>query len=546
MTEQLLQYFFEKSPVAFAYHKVLMDDSDFPYDYEFIDVNSAYEDITGLKASKVIGKRYRELFSVNDSIVNKWNEGYQDAIINNKTVAIDIHIQRNLKWVRVTIFTLDKYHFVCMLTDVTKEYMHENVIDGLFKVNTDMLCVANTEGKFIKVNKEFENVLGYKVDELEGKSFLSLIHEEDIPATLEAIKTLEEQNPIEGFVNRYRSKNGFYRHLEWYAQPNDKYIYASAKDITGKKGEEVKTNQLPGIDELTGLLNRYFFDKRVVEEMERSDRYDEPLSILILDLDSFKNLNATGDYTISDEVVKYTAAIVSSAIRKYDILVRLDDEKFGMLMPRTNINGAIVVAEKIRKVFDSNIHPVFGKITASFGVAERMKSESFKSWSKRLGEALYHAKEKGLNGVVSADEKCNIDIASLNHEWKYEWESGNNDIDAQHKEILELANVMISMSLSGIEFQKIMNQLNLLLEHIMKHFDYEEQILIDVGYEDYDKHFKIHKNLVGKAFQFKEAYINGELNSSAFFSFIIDEVVIGHILDDDVDFFQYIKDKSIS
>lgn len=546
MTEQLLQYFFEKSPVAFAYHKVLLDYKGFPYDYEFIDVNNAYEDMTGLKASEVIGRRYNEIFSVNDDVVRKWREGYRDAIVNNKTVDIDIHIQHNLKWVRVTIFTLDKEHFVCMLTDVTKEYMHESEIDGLLKVNTDMLCVANTDGKFLKVNKEFEKVLGYKVEELEGKDFLSLIHEDDIPATLEEIKTLKDQNSVEGFVNRYRSKHGSYRYLEWYAHPNGSNIYASAKDVTEKKGQEVKVNNLAGIDEMTGLFNRYFFDKRVAEEMERSDRYDESLSILILDLDNFKGVNTKGDYTISDEAVKFTAKIVSSVIRKYDILVRLDNKKFAMLMPRTNINGAAVVAEKIRKVFDDNFHPVIGKITASFGVAERMKSESFKSWYKRLEKAMYNARKKSQDGVVIADKQGILDISSLKREWKNEWESGNNDIDAQHKEILEISNDLISMVLSDLDFQKIMNQLNLLLEHVMKHLDYEDQVLIDVGYESYDKYSKIHKNLIGKAFQFKEAYVNGELNSSAFYSFIVDDVVVGHIIGEDVNFFPYIRNKSIS
>ena len=147
--------------------------------------------------------------------------------------------------------------------------MKENEIEGILKVNINMLCVIDENLKFIKVNREFEKVLGYKVEEFERKSFLSLIHKDDLSKTLNAIKGLNELEPISGFINRVNSKDGLGRYLEWYIQINGKYVYASARDVTEKFKHEVKPNKVSFIDEVTGLLSIDFFNKRITEEIDR-------------------------------------------------------------------------------------------------------------------------------------------------------------------------------------------------------------------------------------------------------------------------------------
>lgn len=105
-------------------------------------------------------------------------------------------------------------------------------LSNFFDVNVDLLCIADTNGKFIKVNKEWENLLGYPVQELEGKSLFEFIHPDDIANTQNTIHCLRNQRQVLNFVNRYRSQNGSYRHIEWRSTPKGKMIYASARDIT--------------------------------------------------------------------------------------------------------------------------------------------------------------------------------------------------------------------------------------------------------------------------------------------------------------------------
>ena len=540
MKEQLLEYLFKKSPVALSYHKVIIDKDGFPYDCEFLDVNNIYENMMGIKDDDVINKRFNEIFQGDDVIANVWRKAFQEAILNNITVVIDVYNKVVLRWIRITIFILDNCHFACIFNDVSKEYMKEKEIEGILKVNINMICVMDENLKFIKVNTEFEKVIGYKAENFEGKSFLSLVHKDDLSKTLEAIKGLNELEPISGFVNRVNSKDG-YRYLEWYIQINYNYIYASARDVTENFKQEVKSNKVSFIDEVTGLFSLDFFNKRITEEIERSDRYNDPLSMIILELDNFKTYIL--DYSAKEDMAKEIAKIVSEVIRKYDILVRLDNEKFILLMPKTNINGAIIVAEKVRKALNDNANHIVGKFMASFGVSERVKSESLKSWQERVNKALYNAQEQGGNLIRIAEFEEEIDIKKERIEWKSEWNSGNIEIDKQHIEVLQLLNNLIDVPIKEMNFGKTINELDILIKDLVKHIDYEEELLLNIGYKDYDKHCKIHKNLIGKMFQLKQCYENGELNPAAFISFIVDEVVIGHMINEDAQFFDILKYK---
>jgi PAS domain S-box/diguanylate cyclase (GGDEF) domain/hemerythrin-like metal-binding domain len=535
MKEHLLEYLFKKSPVALSYHKAIFDKDGVPYDCEFLDVNNIYESMIGLKDYEVIGKRYNEIFKIGNTIGDEWKRAFIEAIIDNKTVFIDVDNEVVSKWIRITIFILDNEHFACIFNDVSKEYMKEKEIEGIFKVNIDMLCVIDENLNFLKVNREFEKVLGYTTEEFEGKSFLSLVDKEDLPKTVNVIRNLNELEPISGFVNRISSKIGGYRYLEWYIQMNYQYIYASARDVTEKIKQEATLNKSLSKDEEMGLLSIDFFNKRIAEEIERADRYNDPLAMTMLTLDNFKTHKL--DSLMKEELVKETAKIANSVIRKYDILVKIDDEKFVLLMPKTNKSGAIIVAEKIRKVLNENIHPVIGKFTASFGVSERIKAESLKQWQERLSKLLINAQEQGENSILATNFEDENEIKAKRLQWNNEWNSGNEEVDREHKELLTLLNDLINTAIMEMDFQKSLDKLEILIDKTIKHFDGEEEILKNIGYKDYDKHSKIHKNLIGKVFQLKQCYENRELNPSAFFSFLADDVVIGHLINEDIQFF---------
>ncbi len=108
-------------------------------------------------------------------------------------------------------------------------------IERYFLLSLDLLCIANTDGEFLRVNPEWEKVLGYNVAELHGSRFLDLVHPEDMAATLKAIANLKDKEDVLNFENRYRKSDGTYRWIEWRSRAHGNTIYAAARDITDRK-----------------------------------------------------------------------------------------------------------------------------------------------------------------------------------------------------------------------------------------------------------------------------------------------------------------------
>jgi diguanylate cyclase (GGDEF)-like protein/PAS domain S-box-containing protein len=290
---------------------------------------------------------------------------------------------------------------VVSFKDMTVEYEQEKEIEEFLNMNMDMLCVTDTDGILHRINKKFEDVLGYKVEELDGKSIFSFMHTENSDNLVTNIA--DEYHIPSDFISRFLCKDGSYKYLEWHTQPSiGKYIYYSARDITEKVATERRLREDAFKDQLTGINNRRLFDTIIENEIEISEKRNKPLSMILLDLDNFKFVNDTYGHPVGDELLRQSAQTVSGIIRNSDIFVRYGGEEFVILMSQTSEDGAVLLAEKIRSALEEKNFPVAGRQTASFGVAVRMKGEPFEDWYKRLDEALYKAKRSGRNKVVAA------------------------------------------------------------------------------------------------------------------------------------------------
>jgi len=131
---------------------------------------------------------------------------------------------------------------VSFVKDITEQKQAEEALrakteelDRYFTHALDLFCIADTDGFFRRLNKEWENTLGYSLAELEGARFLDYVHPDDLDATLATITRLGGQEEVLNFVNRYRAKDGSYRWVEWRSFPAGTLIYAAARDITERK-----------------------------------------------------------------------------------------------------------------------------------------------------------------------------------------------------------------------------------------------------------------------------------------------------------------------
>ncbi len=127
-------------------------------------------------------------------------------------------------------------------------------IERFFTISLDLLCIADMDGYFHRLNKSWEKTLGYTIEELHGKKFLDFVHPEDMEKTISAIKELTSGQEVLNFTNRYICKDGSYRWIEWRSIPyKKKFIYAAARDITERKKAE---EELKAAKESAEIANR--------------------------------------------------------------------------------------------------------------------------------------------------------------------------------------------------------------------------------------------------------------------------------------------------
>jgi diguanylate cyclase (GGDEF)-like protein len=156
-------------------------------------------------------------------------------------------------------------------------------------------------------------------------------------------------------------------------------------------------------DEMTRLYNHRYFQQRLDEELMRATRYDNQVSLLILDVDHFKNFNDTYGHPEGDRVLKIVARLIEKSIREVDIAARYGGEEFVVICPEKNGEGSLVPAERIRSAIADYDFRIDGKpvpITVSVGIAcfpDQAKSKT--ELIQRSDYALYYAKENGRNRV---------------------------------------------------------------------------------------------------------------------------------------------------
>jgi len=167
--------------------------------------------------------------------------------------------------------------------------------------------------------------------------------------------------------------------------------------------------QLSITDDLTKLHNHRFFQNHLPREIKRSERTGEPLSLIVIDIDDFKKLNDRFGHAVGDAVLRKMADVMSESVREMDLLARYGGEEFALLASRTDLEGVIALAEKIRATVAGSRFSVVDvdgpkhiSITASFGVAQYRGDE--KAFFNDADRALYRAKNSGKDCVCSAGD----------------------------------------------------------------------------------------------------------------------------------------------
>ncbi|MFW2440809.1 MAG: diguanylate cyclase [Arenicellales bacterium] len=167
-------------------------------------------------------------------------------------------------------------------------------------------------------------------------------------------------------------------------------------------------------DGLTGIYNRTKLEEISDLEIQKAQRYDKPLSLIMFDVDRFKKINDTFGHIVGDEVLKKLTELVESSLRRVDTFARWGGEEFIILVPETELKDAGHLAEKLRKLIEATSFRTIGSLTCSFGVAQLDNTEKLSQVTERADKALYTAKSDGRNCVrISDNDMSGVQIKKM-------------------------------------------------------------------------------------------------------------------------------------
>lgn len=161
------------------------------------------------------------------------------------------------------------------------------------------------------------------------------------------------------------------------------------------------------LDGLTGVHNKRYFDEFLEREFARAQRHGRPLSVALIDLDRFKDVNDSFGHLAGDSVLKMVARLIQSRVRQEELLARYGGEEFVVVLPETDLAGARAFAEKVRQEVEAATAVVDGEtigVTISIGIGTLEAGREGEDLVREADRQLYRAKAAGRNTVMPADE----------------------------------------------------------------------------------------------------------------------------------------------
>ena len=311
----------------------------------------------------------------------------------------------------------------CVLLDITKEKELEKRLkenEELFSaiVNSMVEGIYISDTKILYANPAAVEFFGYPEKELYDMYIWDLFGEKDRPV----IKAnIERRLKGEQFYFEYTfhtfTKKGKEKHILFHVQT---IVYqgwfvalAIFFDMTDKvllerelEKEKLRFQELSETDPLTGIFNRRKLDNILDGYVKLALRYNMPLSLIMFDIDHFKEINDNYGHQIGDNILIELANLIKTNLRETDFFVRFGGEEFMILMPETNLVYAKAKAESLRKLIEENVFKYIYGLTCSFGAVEYGEKDNLgntqniiNSLIKRVDNALYRAKENGRNRV---------------------------------------------------------------------------------------------------------------------------------------------------
>ncbi|MDA8090513.1 MAG: diguanylate cyclase [Nitrospiraceae bacterium] len=288
-----------------------------------------------------------------------------------------------------------------------------NFLNDIIHSIQDPFSIFSSDYRMIKVNHEYAALKNRSIDELTGAAkCYEIAGQTEVCENCVVQKTFLSSNPC-AKEKLLLLPDGTPHWVEIYTYPildassQVSHVIEYMRDVTDRKVSEEekqqlieKLEQLSKTDELTSVLNKRAIMERLDYEMDRARRYLLPLSLIICDVDHFKQINDTLGHAAGDKVLRVTAQTLAGVLRKPDIIGRFGGDEFLLILPQTPLEGAAEFAERLRQNVQDIIYPGMEvKTTMSIGIASYQGNPDPNDIIRRADIALYSAKKAGRNKI---------------------------------------------------------------------------------------------------------------------------------------------------
>ena len=397
-----------------------------PSDFLFLYTNPAFHSQTGL--ADVCGKHISQIVPGLRQTDPALLEIFGRVARGGQPETFVMPVKSMAEWFSVSVYCPHPEHFIALFDVVTERKKAEAALED--RARQLRFVLEGSELGFwdwdiatgkVERNPQWGHMLGYTFEELQhtAQQWADFVHPNDRERAWASIfDVIEGRSKSHKLEYRMLHKDGSIRWILDQAKVMQRDGHGKATrmcgthtDITERKLLEEELRRQAHVDYLTGIYNRRHFMERAEQELSRAHRYAKPLSMLMLDIDHFKQINDRHGHKVGDTVLKAVADLSQATFRDVDIVGRLGGEEFAALLPETDQPAALEAAERLRATIANARIPLPGAPPVSFSVSIGVSSmdspeDNIDALLQRADKALYKAKDSGRNRVCGRDGKA--------------------------------------------------------------------------------------------------------------------------------------------
>lgn len=347
----------KKLPFGYGLHKIILDDNGVPDDFEYIEVNEAFEKFTGLNKHEIIGKRVTEVLTNIKNNEFDWIKCYGDIALNDSEYEFEQYSEELKKWYKIKVYSPKKYYFITYFIDITREIKERELFKSTLLSINEGIIATDLEGKIVIINKTAERITEWKQEDILKEKITDVFKvydsDDNNKITENILNLIHNGTSIKEDGNIIlKSKTGIDIPIVYTISPvkdNEGLIYGmviSFKDITEKILKDKELDYITYHDGLTGVYNRNFFN----EEIKNIDLEENlPISVIMGDVNGLKLTNDAFGHLMGDKLLVSAANIMTRVCRNKDIVVRWGGDEFIILLPKTKEEDVQKISERIKE-----------------------------------------------------------------------------------------------------------------------------------------------------------------------------------------------------